>query len=45
LSGYERKIMRKELLIIGETGFLGMELKKTLIKEKNYHVSGTSIIL
>jgi len=32
----------KELLLIGESGFLGKELKKELIKAKNYNVSGTS---
>ena len=32
----------RELLLIGESGFLGKELKKELIKAKNYNVSGTS---
>ena len=36
------QITMKELLLIGESGFLGKELKKELIKAKNYNVSGTS---
>ena len=38
--GLELKM--KEVLIVGENGFLGTELKKELISENVYNISGTS---
>ncbi len=41
-SHKRRHVLMKEVLLIGENGFLGKELKSELIKEKRYKVTSTS---